>query len=116
MKKIILSLAFCLFIACAFSQTVKVPDFAQPEVKTFYTDYSNFLIKCVKTIHEKNEAGFAALINDPGKQLYAKRLIIEKKVIMNPVEKQKWMQYSAQVYPIAKEVKESAYYKKYVKE
>jgi len=31
---------------------------------------------------------------------------------MNPVEKEKWMQFAAQVYPYVKELEQSVYYKK----
>ncbi len=112
MKTIILSLAFCLLITSAFAQTINLPDFVQPDVKAFYTEYSNNLIKIIKAIREKNETKAVALLKNPGKQLNDKRKIIEKKVIMNPVEKQKWMQFAAQAYPLVKELERSTYYQK----
>ncbi len=46
---------FLFFISSAFTQIINVPDFAQPDVKAFYTEYSNNLIKIIKAIREKNE-------------------------------------------------------------
>ncbi len=115
MKTIILSHIFCFFITSAFSQTITVPDFVQPEVKAFYIEYSGHLKKCIKAIREKNEAKAIALFKE-GEPMVAKSKIIEKKVIMDEVEKQKWMQFAAQVYPYIKEMERSSYYQKiYVK-
>ncbi len=44
--------------------------------------------------------------------MVAKSKIIEKKVIMNPVEKKKWMLFAAQVYHYMKEMERSTYYQK----
>ena len=109
--KSLLSLIFCLFITSAFTQTINVPDFAQPDVKAFYTEYSGHLIKCIKAIREKDQAKATSLFKE-GEPMVAKSKIIEKKVIMNPVEKQKWMQFAAQVYPLIKEMERSPYYQK----
>jgi hypothetical protein len=120
MKKIILGIVVSLCVSSAFSQdttakkeiTIKVPDFAQPHIKAFYIEYSNHLIKCIKAIREKNEARATALFKNPGEQLVARSRILEKEVIMNPVEKEKWMQFAAQVYPYIKELERSSYYQK----
>ncbi len=88
MKTIILSLAFCLLITSAFAQTINLPDFVQPDVKAFYTEYSNHLIECIKANRKKNESKATALFKE-GEPMVAKSKIIEKKVIMNPVEKKK---------------------------
>jgi antitoxin component YwqK of YwqJK toxin-antitoxin module len=113
MKKLVVSLTFCFFIIIGNSQSIKVPDFAQPDVKAFYTEYSNHLIKCIKAIREKNEAK-ATLLFKAGVPLVKKSRIIEKKVIMNTVEKQKWMQFAGQVSPYIKEMERSAYYKNFI--
>ena len=120
MKKIIWVFALSLFAISAFTQNtktqssfnIKMPDFVQPDVKAFYTEYSNHLIKCIRAIREKNESKATALFINPGEQLVARSKIIEKKVIINPVERQKWMQWSAQVYPLVKELERSSYYQK----
>ncbi len=109
--KSILSIIFCLFITSAFAQTINVPDFAQPGVKAFYTEYSGHLIKCIKAIREKDQAKATSLFKE-GEPMVAKSKLIEKKVIMNPVEKQKWMQFAVQVYPLIKEMERSPYYQK----
>ena len=113
MKTILLSLMFCLFITFAFSQTIKVPDFAQPDVKAFYTEYSNHLIKCIKAIREKNKPKARSLFK-AGEPMVTKSRIIEKKVIMNKVEKQKWMQFAGQVSPYIKEMERSPYYQNFL--
>lgn len=111
----------CLSINAAFTQsgnslapikTIVVPDFAQPHVKAFYIEYSNHLLKCIKAIREKDEAKATKLFKSPGEALVKQSRTIEKQVIINAVEKQKWMQYAAQVYPYIKELEASAYYQK----
>jgi hypothetical protein len=111
MKIIILTLTFCLVISSAYAQTINVPDFAQSDVKAFYTEYSGHLIKCIKAIREKNEAKATSLFKE-GEPMVARSRVIEKKVIMNPVEKQKWMQFAVQVSPFIKEMERSPYYQK----
>ena len=127
MKTTILAFTLCLFINCAFTQgttpnkknsqseiSIKVPDFADPEIKSFYTTYSNHLIKCIKAIRQKDEESATALFKNPGEQLVARDKILAKEVVKNPKEKQKYMQFAAQVYPYIKEVQNSTYYQKLV--
>jgi hypothetical protein len=89
---------------------IKVPDFAGAGVKSFYQSYADHLIKCVKAIREKNEVKATALFKNPGEQLVAKEKTMSKEVVKNAVEKQKYMEFAAQVYPYVKEVQQSAYY------
>ena len=120
MKTIILTITLCLFVSNAFTQNetsqetpfIKVPDFADPGVKIFYQSYADHLIKCIKAIREKNEAKAKALFKNPGEQLVAREKIISKETAKNAVEKQKYMQFAAQVYSYIKEVEQSEYYKK----
>jgi hypothetical protein len=120
MKTVILSFTLCLFMSNVFAQnetlkeltTIKVPDFSDPGVKSFYQSYADHLIKCVKAIREKDEAKTKALFKDPGERLVTREKIISKEVIKNAVEKQKYMEFAAQVYPYLKEVQQSEYYKK----
>ena len=127
MKKIFLTLAFCIFITYAFTQdttfqktntqntiSIKVPDFADPVAKSFYQSYADHLMKCIKAIREKNETKVIALFKDPGEQLVAREKIISKEVVKNAVEKKKYMEFAAQVYPYIKEVEQSEYYKKMI--
>jgi len=109
--KSILSLTFCFFLTSAFTQTINVPDFAQSDVKAFYIEYSGHLIKCIKAIREKDQSKATSLFKE-GEPMVAKSKIIEKKVIMNPVEKQKWMLFANQAYPYIKEMERSPYYQK----
>ena len=108
-----LLLLICIdFSAIIYIPTIVVPDFAQSYVKAFYIEYSNHLLKCIKAIREKDEAKVINLFKNPGEALVKRSRIIEKEVIMNSVEKQKWMQYAAQVYPYIKELEASVYYQK----
>ncbi len=120
-----LTLTLCLFFTSAFSQntetkkalsqspiTINVPDFSDPGVKKFYTAYSSHLIKCIEAIRQKNEAKVTALFKNPGEQLVSDEKILAPKVVKNPVEKQKYMQFAAQAYPYIKEVEQSIYYQK----
>jgi len=120
MKTIILTFSLCLFMSNAFAQNetsketpvIKVPDFADPVTKSFYQSYADHLIKCIKAIREKNESKTRALFKNPGEQLVDREKKISKEVVKNTVEKQKYMQFAAQVYPYLKEVEQSEYYKK----
>ncbi|MEP6677464.1 MAG: hypothetical protein ABJA78_20045, partial [Ferruginibacter sp.] len=67
--KLMLTISLCLLMINAFTQPIKVPDFADPAAKTFYQSYSDHLIKCIKAIREKNEAKVIALFKNPGEQL-----------------------------------------------
>jgi hypothetical protein len=125
MKAILLTLTFCSLCVLGFSQdtagqkarsqnitTIKVPDFADPGIKSFYTTYSKHLLKCIAAIREKNEAEAIRLFKDPGEQLVAREKIIAKELVKNAAEKQKYMELASQVYPYIKELEQSAYYKK----
>ena len=118
MKTIILAFTLCFFMSNAFTQNerpkeitaIKVPDFAGVGVKSFYQSYADHLIKCVKAIREKNEAKAIALFKDPGEQLVTREKVMTKEVVKDAVEKQKCLQFAAQVYPYVKEVQQSEYY------
>jgi hypothetical protein len=115
-----LSFALCLFLTSAFTQkitsqsaiSIKVPDFSDPEIKSFYTSYANHLIKCIYAIREKNESKVTALFKNPGEQLVAREKIVAKEVVKTSVEKQKYIQFAGQVYPYIKELERSPYYQK----
>ena len=120
MKIVILAFAFCLFMSNAFTQietsqknpVIKVPDFADAGVKSFYQSYADHLIKCIKAIRAKDEAATKALFKNPGEHLVAREKILSKEVVKNASEKQKYMQLATQAYPYLKEVEQSEYYKK----
>ncbi len=105
MKTIILSIALFLFTASAFSQkaiTIQVPDFADAKAKSFYNNYTSVLIKSVQAIRQKNDAKAITLSKNllslvPTQEKYGRELV------KNPVEKQKYLQWAAQVSPYAKE-------------
>jgi hypothetical protein len=120
MKTVILTLTCCFLLNSAFTQpgtpkeapVIKVPDFANADVKNFYQSYADHLIKCIKAIREKNEEKVRTLFKNPGEELVAREKILSKEVVKNAVEKKKYIEFAAQVYPYLKEVKISEYYKK----
>ena len=87
-----------------------MPDFADPATKSFYHSYADHLIKCIEAIREKNEARAITLFKHPGEQLVAREKIIAKEVVKNAIEKEKYVQLAAQVYPYIRELEASAYY------
>ena len=122
---IFFTIIFSAFVNVAFTQNkandktdiqseikIKVPDFADREIKTFYTSYANHLIKCIDAIRKKNEAKATALFKNPGEQLVAREKILAIEIVKDDVEKQKYMQFAAEVYPYIKELERSPYYQK----
>lgn len=120
MKIIMIACVLCFSMSNVIGQTetpkeipaIKVPDFADASVKSFYQSYADHLIKCVGAIREKDEAKARGLFKNPGEQLVAKEKTLSKEVVKNAAEKKKYMEFAAQVYPYLKEVQNSAYYKK----
>lgn len=115
MKSPFLALTLFLLTVTAFTQktiTIKVPDFADPQVKTFYNAYASHLVKCVEAIRQNDDAKATALFKKPGAQLVEQEKKLAKELVKNPAEKQKYVQFAEQAYPYLKEVKESAIYKK----
>ena len=122
MKTLLLTITLSLFFTVAFTQnttaknasaiSIKVPDFADPEVKIFYNAYATHLIKCVEAIRQKDEAKVTALFKNPGEQLVAREKVLAKEVVKNPIEKQKYIEFAGQAYPYIKEVQRSSYYQK----
>ena len=120
MKTLMLAFSLCLLMNTAFTQNekpkelkaIKVPDFSDASVKSFYQSYADHLIKCVGAIREKNEAKAKALFKSPGEELVAREKLISKETVKNPIEKQKYLEFAALVYPYIKEVQQSEYYKK----
>jgi hypothetical protein len=115
MKNIFLIALSAFVFLTASSQNsinIKVPDFADAKVKAFYARYADHLIKCVEAIRQKDENKVAALFRNPGEQLVAEEKILSPKVVKDPVEKKKYLEYATQVYPYLKEVENSTYYQK----
>ncbi len=92
-----------MFITSAFSQTIKVPDFADAKIKSFYTTYSDHLLKCVAAISKNDHTKVKALFKE-GEPIVAREKVLMKELMKYPAEKQKWMQFAAQASPYAKKV------------
>ena len=119
MKITMLLFALCLSMCNILAQNetskgipvIKVPDFADPEVKHFYNSYADHLIQCIKAIREKNKIKVVNLFKNPGEQLVTKEKEMAKELVKNPAEKQKYIQFAKQAYPFIKELEASVYYK-----
>jgi len=120
MRCLIFAIFICISGTTAFSQkttvqkqiVIKVPNFSDPQIKSFYTSYAAHLIKCVTAIRQKNEAKAIALFKNPGEQLVAREKVLVYEVIKDPAEKQKWMEFAVQASPYLKEVERSVYFQK----
>ena len=66
----------------------------------------------MQAIREKNEAKATALFKNPGEQLVAREKTLGKELVKDAVEKPKYMQFVAQIYPYIKELEGSAYFQK----
>ena len=121
MKIILLTLALGFVVNAAFTQDkssqpvqpVSVPDFADPQVKQFYNSYTDYTIKVLKAIRQKDEAATMELFRTEGGQYGNKMQEMENKVRSNPAEEEKWKPYIMKMFPYQKEIVQSAYYKKF---
>lgn len=119
MKPFLLLLTCWLLSTAAFTQdtlskepihTIKVPDFADAGVKQFYTRYSTHLLKCIEAIRQNDDVKVAALFKNPGEQLVKEEKQLVVKLVKDPVEKQKYIEFAQQASPYVKEV--ARYYEK----
>lgn len=117
--KLLLFFAACLVSTAAFAQetppkkdlTINVPDFASTEAKKFYTKYANHLLMCIEAIRQKDETKANALFKK-GEPLVAEEKRLTQRVIKDPAEKKKYLQFAAEAYPYIKELEQSTYYQK----
>ena len=113
MKPLLLLVTCSLLSTPSFTQdtllkkpthTIKVPDFAGAGVKQFYTRYSEHLLKCIEAIRQNDDVKVAALFKNPGEQLVKEEKQLVVKLLKDPGEKQKYIQFAQQASPYAKEV------------
>ena len=129
MKIILLIVTCSLLVNAVFSQktqtaktnsqdiqNIKVPDYADPEIKQFYQSYISYTKKVLVAIRKKDEAAVMKLFKEEGNQFDVKAQEMEKRVRTNPTEEQKWKTYIIQIYPYQKEIIQSVYYKKFMEE
>ena len=129
MKIILLTVTCSLLVNALFSQNtkttktnsqdiqnIKVPDYADPEIKQFYQSYISYTNKVLVAIRKKDEAAVMKLFKEEGNQFDVKAQEMEKRVRTNPTEEQKWKTYIMQIYPYQKEIIQSVYYKKFNEE
>lgn len=88
---------------------IKIPDFADPAVNTFYHAYIANIIEYVKAIRQKDKAKItAAMENDI--QFYTKSGHMDDKAESNQAELQKVMDLTKQLQPYITEIMNSEYY------
>ncbi len=92
---------------------LQAPDFSDPELKKYYSIYTDYLKRVVATIRNKDEAGTMKIFREEGKQFDNKN-DMDKKAQEN--EEQKFNTWLMQTLPYQKEIVQSEYYKKFTEE
>ena len=94
---------------------IQAPDFADPQIKKYYSNYTAYLKKVVTAIRNKDEAGTMKIFREEGKQ-WDNKNEMEEKARSTPEEEQKFTTWLMQSYPYQTEIIRSDYYKKYSEE
>lgn len=94
---------------------LQAPDFADPGLKTYFSDYTAYIKKVVTSIRNKDEAGTMKIFTEEGKQFDNKNEM-EQKAKSTPEEEQKFTTWLMQSMPLQTEIIQSEYYKKFSEE
>ena len=94
---------------------IQAPNFADPQIKKYYSNYTAYLKKVVSAIRNKDEAGTMKIFREEGKQ-WDNKNEMEEKARSTPEEEQKFTAWLMQSYPYQTEIIKSDYYKKYTEE
>ena len=94
---------------------IQAPDFADQQIKKYYSNYTAYLKKVVTAIRNKDEAGTMKIFREEGKQ-WNNINEMEKKARSTPEEEQKFTAWLMQSYLYQTEIIKSDYYKKYQEE
>ena len=92
---------------------IQAPDFADPQIKKYYSNYTAYLKKVVTAIRNQDEAGTMKIFREEGKQ-WDNRNEMDQKA--KTEEEQKFTTWLMQSYPYQTEIIKSDYYKKYTEE
>jgi PBP1b-binding outer membrane lipoprotein LpoB len=92
---------------------LQAPDFADPELKKYYNDYTDYLKKVLTAIRYKDEAGTMKIFTEEGKQFNNRNEMDQK---AQSAEKQKFNSWLLQSAVYQKEIVQSDYYKKFTEE
>lgn len=94
--------------------TIEAPDFADPELKKYYSVYTDYLLRVVNAIRNKDEAGTMKLFREEGKQFDNKNEMDKK---AQTQEEQKFNDWLLKTFvPYNQEIIQSDYFKKYNEE
>ena len=91
---------------------LQAPDLANPELKKYYSDFTDYIKKVVTSIRNKDEAGTMKLFREEGTQ-FDNSSTMEAKVRTSPEEEQKFTTWFIQSIPLSQEIVRSDYYKKF---
>ncbi len=94
--------------------SIEAPDFADPELKRYYSVYTDYLTRVVTAIRNKDEAGTMKLFREEGKKFDNKNEMDKK---AQTQEEQKFNTWLMKTFvPYNKEIVQSEYFKKYNEE
>jgi hypothetical protein len=92
---------------------INAPDFADPELKLYFNDYTNYLKKVLTAINNQDESGSIKLFTEEGRK-FDNRNEMEQKA--QAQEKEKFNTWLMQTIPYQKIIVQSDYYKKFSEE
>jgi len=92
---------------------LQAPDFTNPTLKIYFSDYTAYLKKVVTSIRNKDEAGTMKRLTEDGKQFNNKN---EMEAKAKSEDEQKFTSWLMQSVPLQTEIIKSDYYKKYMEE
>ena len=129
MKMIIFTLIFVTCITAGFSQntatgktntqsieSIKVPEFTDPEVKTFFVSYHAQRAGFLKSVRQNNKPAIKAAFEKDVSNTDKITKMIEKTKASGTPEYAKLLKYIEQLIPFTNEINQSTYVKELSKE
>ena len=99
--------------APAATGSLQAPDFTDPELKLYYSRYTDYINKVVTAVRNKDEAGAMTLFREEGK-LFNNSTEMEKKAKL--ADEGKFNAWLMQSISLQQEVVQSDFYKKFNEE
>jgi hypothetical protein len=97
-------------------ESLKVPDFKDPQVKAYFNWHRSHVIKYVKAVRENNKPAIKGVFEEGISKAKESEAIIKKAESSGTVEYKKLQEYSRQVSSLMQEVSKSAYVQQLTKE
>lgn len=129
MKIIIFTILFSAWLNAAFTQNtatgktntqslenIKVPEFTDPEIKTFYISYHAQLGNYLKVVRQNNKPDIKEAFEKDVSNSDKIVKMLEKAKASGPVEYKKLLTYINQIKPFLSEIRQSPYVKELSKE